>query len=122
MFAGDNFKPAADANYSNLTWETFGTKIQENNEIGAINGTWGPFFHISFDLIIHSYVKGTDKQGWSSVLAFNKKPSVDLNKNGELRIFFQQRKYQFSSNVDLNKWYNITIEQKPNDKKVRRKF
>ena len=93
--------------------------VKTNKEIGAINGTWGPFFRISFDLIIHSYVKGKGKQGWSSVLAFDKKPSVDLNKNGELRIFFQQRKYNFISNVDLKKWYNITIEQKPNNKKVR---
>ena len=93
--------------------------MKKNKEIGVINGTWGPFFRISFDLIIHSYVKGKGKQGWSSVLAFDKKPSVDLNKNGELRIFFQRRKYTFStSNVDLNKWYNISIEQKPNDKKV----
>ena len=93
-----------------------------DKKIGAINGTWGPFFRISFDLIIHSYVKGKGKQGWSSVLAFDKKPSVDLNKNGELRIFFQQRKYSFISNVELNKWYNISIEQKPKKKKVRKNF
>ena len=92
--------------------------VERNKEIGVINGTWGPFFRISFDLIIHSYVKGKGKQGWSSVLAFNNKPSVDLNKNGELRIFFQKRKYQFILKVDLQKWYNITIEQKPNDRKV----
>ena len=55
------------------------------------------------------------------MLAFNKKPSVDLNKNGELRFFFQQRKYSFIANVDLNKWYNITIEQKQNDQKVTKK-
>ena len=41
-----------------------------------------------------------------------------MNKNGQLRIFYQQRKYQFIFNIDLNKWYNITIEQKPNDRKV----
>ena len=64
-------------------------------------------------------MKGKGKQGWSSVLAFDKKPSVDLNKNGELRIFFHQRKYQFISDVDLNMWYNITIEQKPKNKKVK---
>ena len=93
--------------------------VKRKQEIGAIDGTWGPFFRISFDLIIHSYVKGKGKQGWSSVLAFDKKPSVDLNKNGELRIFFQQRKYNFISNVDLNKWYNISIEQNPNNRKVR---
>ena len=93
--------------------------MKKNKEIGKINGTWGPFFRISFDLIIHSFVKGKGKQGWSSVLAFDKKPSVDLNKNGELRIFFQQRKYMFIVNVDKNKWYNISVEQKPNNSKVR---
>ena len=128
VFAGDKVKPAADASYRNLLWENFhvdhsfniGTKIQENKQIGTID-SWGPFFRVSFDLIIHSFVKGKGKQGWSSVLAFNKKPSVDLNKNGELRIFFQQRKYNFISNVDLNRWYTISIEQKPNNKKVREK-
>ena len=64
-------------------------------------------------------MKGKGKKGWSSVLAFDKKPSVDLNKNGDLRIFFQQRKYTFLLNVHLNKWYNIAIVQKQNDKKVR---
>ena len=63
-------------------------------------------------------MRGKGKQGWSSVLAFDKKPSVDLNKNGELRIFFLQRKYSFISNVDLHKWYNISIEQKPKNKKI----
>ena len=92
-----------------------------DKKIGAINGTWGPFFRISFDLLIHSYVKGKGKQGWSSVLAFDKKPSIDLNKNGELRFFFEKRNYNFISNVDLNKWYNISIEQKPNNEKVREK-
>ena len=104
----------------NLNYNLFQGDVKRNNEIGRINGTWGPFFRISFDLIIHSYVKGKGKQGWSSVLAFNKKPSVDLNKNGELRIFFQQRKYSFITNVDLNKWYNITIRQKAENKKVRK--
>ena len=92
--------------------------VQRNKNIEAINGTWGPFFRISFDLIIHSYVKGKGKQGWASVLAFDKKPSIDLNKNGELRFFFQQRKYTFVSKVDLNKLYNISIEQKPRNKEV----
>ena len=93
--------------------------MKRNKELGVINGTWGPFFRISFDLIIHSYVKGKGKQGWSSVLAFDKKPSVDLNKNGELRIFFEKKKNNFFTNVVLNKWYNISIEQRPNSKKVR---
>ena len=44
-----------------------------------------------------------------------------MNKNGELRIFFQKKNYNFIANIDLNKWYNISIEQKPNDEKVRDK-
>ena len=101
-------------------YDLFQGNVKRNKEIGPTNGTWGPFFRVSFDLIIRSYVEGKGKQGWSSVLAFDKTPSVDLNKNGELRIFFQQRKYNFISNVDLNRWYNISIEQKPNNKKVRK--
>ena len=110
--------PLAKSTIMYYLWFIFQGDVKSNKEIGIINGTWGPFFRISFDLIIHSYVKGKGKQGWSSVLAFNNKPSVDLNKNGELRIFFQKRKYQFILKVDLQKWYNITIEQKPNDRKV----
>ena len=34
----------------------------KNNEIGTINGTWGPFFCVSFHLIIHSYVDGKGKR------------------------------------------------------------
>ena len=45
------------------------------------------------------------------MLSFSRKPSVDLNKNGKLRIFFHQRKYNFVTNVELNRWYNISIEQ-----------
>ena len=104
---------------SYLNRYSFQGDVKRVNKIGSINGTWGPFFRISFDLLIHSYVKGKGKQGWSSVLAFDKKPSIDLNKNGELRFFFEQRKYNFISNVDLNKWYVISIEQRPNDEKVR---
>ena len=92
--------------------------VKRNKEIGRINGTWGPLFHISFDLIIHSFVKGKGKQGWSNVLAFHKKPSIDLNNNGQLRIFFQNKKFTFVSTVDLNKWYNITLEQKRINEKV----
>ena len=120
-FAGSACCPSVrSAIYIQIT-NKFQGDVKKNKEIGAINGTWGPFFRVSFDLIIHSYVKGKGKQGWSSVLAFNKKPSIDLNKNGELRFFFENRKYNFISNVVLNKWYNISIEQKPNNKKVSQK-
>ena len=101
-------------------YDLFLGDVKKNKKIRAVNGTWGPFFRISFDLIIHSYVKGKGKQGWSSVLAFDRKPSVDLNKNGELRFFFHIKKYNSIFDVELNKWYNISIEQKLNHKKVRK--
>ena len=37
-----------------------GTKIMRDKEIGTID-SWGPFFRISFDLIIHSFHK--DEKG-----------------------------------------------------------
>ena len=109
--------------------------IEKNEEIGTID-SWGPTFSVSFDLIIHSFVKGKGKQGWSSVLAFkgnggkshcckhgDRIPDVALNKNGVLRFSHSvsgNKKYQFLFNVDLNKWYNITIEQEKNYQKVNR--
>ena len=60
--AGDNLKPAADASYRNLSWENIqvdrssniGTKILYDRKIGFIDSL-GPFFRVSFDLIIHKY-------------------------------------------------------------------
>ena len=73
VFAGDKSKPAADASYRNLKWENFNidqsynirTKITKGKEIGTID-SWGPYFRISLDLIIHSHAY----DGYSSVLAF----------------------------------------------------
>ena len=103
--------------------------IKRNIEIGT-HDSWGPLFRVSFDLIIHSFVKGKGKQGWTSVLAFKSRccnrgvPDIALSKNGDLRFSNSvngNKKYQFIFNVDLNKWYNITIEQKQNDQKVTKK-
>ena len=109
--------------------------VKRNKEIGSINGTWGPFFRISFDLIIHSYVKGKGKQGWSSVLAFkgnggkshcckhgDRVPDLALSKNGDLRLsnsISGNKKYSFNFNIDLYKWHNIIVEQKPHKGKVK---
>ena len=38
--------------------------VQKNKEIAFNEDSWGPLFRISFDLIIHSHVRGK----WSSVL------------------------------------------------------
>ena len=67
MFAGDNFKPAADASYRNFdAGPSFhiGSNVRKNNEIGTIDSL-GPLFRISLDLIIHS-----QDGGRSSVLTF----------------------------------------------------
>ena len=132
VFAGDK-KPAADASYRNLLWENFpvdhrfdiGTKVQNNKEIGTID-SWGPFFRVSFDLIIHSL---HPSNRWTSLLAFRGNGAVCNNcEYGDMvpAIFIDNlvSKIQISNNVDehlddhfqfkieLNRWYNIIIEQK----------
>ena len=82
MFAGDKFKPAADASYKNLLWENFhvdhnfdiGTKIRWGNKIGTI-ASWGPFFRVSFDLIIHSHEVERNEE-WSSLFNFRAYGSI----------------------------------------------
>ena len=133
MFSGDKSKPAADASYRNLIWENFhvdhsfdfGTKIQSNKEIGTID-SWGPFFRVSFDLIIHSL----RQEEWSSLLAFRGNGAIcDNCKIGDrVPVLFLNNKdcvIQFSNtvnnllfDVELNNWYNIIIEQKSVNGKV----
>ena len=132
VFAGDK-KPAADASYRNLLWENFpvdhsfdiGTKVQNNKEIGRID-SWGPFFRVSFDLIIHSL---HPSNRWTSLLAFrgngavcdncelgdrvpaifldNLFGTIQVSNNGEHNIHDY-----FPPQIELNHWYNIIIEQK----------
>ena len=137
MFAGDIFKPAADASYRNFLWENFhlnhsfdiGTKVLENKEIGTID-SWGPFFRVSFDLIIHSLgeINQLAYQNWYSVLAFvdeigSELPVIELHSLGFLRfrnIFVNYSTYYNSVifNIKLNQWYNIMIDQKSVNGKV----
>ena len=140
VFAGDNSKPAADASYRNLSWENFhvdhsfdiGTKIQKGKEIGTID-SWGPFYHISFDLIIHS-LKIEDSLAVSNILNFiedgedQKKewgdflnvPSIFLYRSGYLEYwnFVDNQNEFFQYNIELNQWYNIVIEKKAVNGKV----
>ena len=140
MFAGDKFKPAADASYRNLFWENFyvdhsfdiGTKIQRNKEIGTIDSL-GPFFRVSFDLIIHSF----HQDEWSSLLAFlyschycingDRIPALFLDykgtgngRDGEILISntVDNSKDYFHFKIELNHWYNIVIEQNSINGKV----
>ena len=106
--------------------------ITRNNEIGAINGPWGPFFRVSFDLIIHS-LGGDD---WTSLLAFRGNGAIcDKCKVGDrIPFLLLNNKFgyiQFSNNVvnlndyfffdiEVNHWYNIIIEQKSVNRKVKK--
>ena len=136
MFAGDNFKPAADANYRNFDAGpnfSVGSNVRKNNEIGTIN-SWGPLFRISLDLMIHSYVEGK----WLNVLTFKGFKGNGIPKINEERIFdillmkptettngflvFDDRYTNITFNdryfeISLKTWYNIIIEQK--NRKVR---
>ena len=130
VFAGDKSKPAANASYRNLLWENFhvdhsfniGTKIQRNKEIGTID-SWGPFFRVSFDLIIHSLDNNIQ---WSSVISFFYDtgtgkilplPAILLHSSGFLELYndffgntYGSRRFPFK--IGHNHWYNIIIEQK----------
>ena len=144
MFSGDKSKPAADASYRNLIWENFhvdhsfdfGTKIQSNKEIGTID-SWGPFFRVSFDLIIHSLRHFAT---WTSLLdfhaygticehcAYHRVPVLYLNSRFGVIMFgntfvrsgsdkFLSDKFLFK--IELNHWYNIIIEHRSVNGKVR---
>ena len=129
VFAGDK-KPAADASYRNLLWENFpvdhsfdiGTKVQNNKEIGTID-SWGPLFHISFDLIIHSL--NPIYPIWTTLLAFegngDRVPALFLyNPLGYIQFSNDVENLHdgFALKIELNHWYNIIIEQKSVNGKV----
>ena len=122
MFAGDKSKPAADASYRNLSWENFhvdhsyniGAKIQLEKEIGTIN-SWGPFYHLRFDLIIHSLLQEFITY---SVITGPKFvfPDIYLHRSGFLQFEFGS--VRFSYKIEVNHWYNISIQQKTFNGKV----
>ena len=131
VFAGDKFKPAADASYKNFNAGPgfiVGYNAQKNNQIGTID-SWGPFFRVSFDLLIHSYDNDNDGEHFS-VLAFkgnggtsdccengDRIPFITVvSSNQELQLSFansvnQNGNYYFFFNINLETWYNIIIEQ-----------
>ena len=129
VFAGDKFKPAADASYKNFNAGPgfiVGYNARKNNQIGTID-SWGPFFRVSFDLLIHSYENDGEH---FSVLAFkgnggtsdccengDRIPFITVvSSNQELQLSFansvnQNGNYYFFFNINLETWYNIIIEQ-----------
>ena len=139
VFAGDKSRPAADASYRNLSWKNFyvdhsfnvGTKILKNKEIGTID-IWGPFFRVSFDLIIHSLNRGVV---FSSLLAFrgngatcnkcelgDRIPALWLKNNGFMQISNNVNDLHegILFKIKLNHWYKFIIEQKYAKKEVRK--
>ena len=105
-----------------------------SKRIANIDGSWGPFFTVDFDLFIHSHVQ-TKR---ASVLAFEKTwwdpqgypwyqaqvPQIHVDKRGFLRFTYSdeaasiKRVHKFK--VELKKWYNIHIEQMRYKDKVMR--
>ena len=124
MFAGDNFKPAADASYRNFdAGPSFhvGSNVRYNHTIGTID-SWGPFFRVSLDLMIHSY----STKRWSSVLNFNwngtqgnkfgdRIPSIFINNDDRALVIMHWNRLErpkFYFKINLKTWYNVLIEQK----------
>ena len=111
VFAGDKFKKAADASYRNFDAGpnfNIGSNVRKNNKIGTIE-SWGPLFRVSLDLIIHSRHQDENYE-WSSVLAFlHAAPSIYIDTTS---LVTTVDKKMFHSDIELNHWYNMVIEQK----------
>ena len=103
--------------------------VKTNNIIGMID-SWGPHLHVSFDLIVRSFPPFT----YSSILAFranglasywfeNNCPSIIIDTNGDLRFIFNSVSgiglYMFAHQIQLNSWYNVILEQKIVNGKVK---
>ena len=118
VFAGDKFKKTADASYRNFdAGQNFniGSNIQKNKKIGTIE-SWGPLFRVSLDLIIHSRHRNENYDRSSVLDFFNAAPSIYLDKTGFVTTV---DKKIFHFDIELNHWYNIVIEQKSLNGKVK---
>ena len=106
---------------------------KRNTEIGTI-ASWGPWFRVSFELMINSLVRG-GRWGWSNVLVFKGKgrrndiPGVWVHRDARYGLLFTnyvngKRNYYFNNliKIKLKKWYKIVIEQKSVNGKVRKYF
>ena len=122
VFAGDNFKPAADASYRNFDAGPnfhIGSNVRMNNEIGTID-SWGPLFRVSLDLIIHSINPGEEM---FSVLTFQQIETLRYTErilaidikcapNCEFHFFNKFSVFGSYDRINLDTWYNIVIERK----------
>ena len=103
--------------------------VGENKLLGTID-SWGPLYRVSLDLIIHSHSSTT----YSSVLSFkgngastdndnygDRIPIIQVGNNGYLYLISSvngDNSYIVKTEIDLNNWYNIIIEQKLINRKV----
>ena len=109
-----------------------GTALKKGELVGQIP-SWGPYFSLSFDLMVFKHVKYT----WSSIIAFkgndgrnnccrkeDRIPAVFLNKDGNIHFrnyvsgtanYNQQTKHK----IQLMKWHKVRIEQAPYGSKVK---
>ena len=103
--------------------------VGENKLLGTID-SWGPLYRVSLDLIVHSHSNTT----YSSVLSFkgngastdndnygDRIPIIQVGNNGYLYLISSvngDNSYIVKTEIDLNNWYNIIIEQKLINRKV----
>ena len=128
VFAGEEFLPAADVAYNNLTWDIVSEEneeeenevvqktslavsgqaeglsgvVEKDNEIGTIE-SWGPHFRVSFEMIIKSFVGAK----WTNILSFKGNGATsDCCQPGDRApaVFLQENKklLVFSTTVNGN--------------------
>ena len=135
VFAGDGSKPPSDASYRNLLWyniqidhsSNIGTKVRNGKEIGTIV-SWGPFFRVRLELMIHSHKKDTTSVlafkgngGESSCCKFGDRIPIINIRNQRLHFATSldgNGNYRVDFDYNLNTWYNISIEYKSVNRKV----
>ena len=93
-----------------------GTKIMRDKEIGTID-SWGPFFRISFDLIIHSFHKDEKGTNLLVIKGLREFELLLILQSTARRIVFLNmwsRPYRpFCFNVESNHWYNQRSADRP---------
>ena len=104
----------------------------------ATIGRWGPTWRVSLELKINSLVT-VGGWGWTTVLWFkgnegnssgkygNKTPAVHVHQDSWWGLLFNNAvngnsNFYFSHfSIELKRWYNIVLEQKPEKGKVRKR-
>ena len=98
------------------------TRVERNNLIATLDGSWGPLFRVSLELIVWSF-----SSDWSNVLAFkgnggghdccnngDRVPLVHAGGNSYLHFSNSINgigNYWKDVKITSSRWYNIIIEQ-----------